>query len=88
MAGYSVDFAAGWDEHFKDFDKAVQLRIMKKIFQLQQPLGSRHLKHGLPYFVEEIAGYRIIFKIFEDRKLKRIEFVGNHKQYEKWCLGK
>jgi mRNA-degrading endonuclease RelE of RelBE toxin-antitoxin system len=84
MAEYSLAFAEGWDENLKKFDKTVQFRLMKKMAQLRGELKSRHLKHGVPFFVEEVSGYRIAFKIIEEERTKRIEFVGTHKQYEKW----
>jgi mRNA-degrading endonuclease RelE of RelBE toxin-antitoxin system len=81
---YALDFADGWDAHFNKFDKSVQAKITKKILQLKQPHPSRHMKHGAPFFVEEVGGYRIVFIVIEKEMMKRIEFVGTHKQYEKW----
>ncbi len=84
MTEYTLDFSENWDDNLKHFDNAVQLRIMKKISHLRGGLKSRHLKHGLPFFVEEVSGYRIVFELVEREKCKRILFIGNHKQYEKW----
>ena len=81
---YSIAYEPGWDEFFEKFDSSVQERVWKKIQQLKQGLKHRHLKHGLPYFVEEAGGYRIVFKVFEMQKIKEVCFVGDHKQYEKW----
>ncbi|MCX6777880.1 MAG: hypothetical protein NT157_03260 [Candidatus Micrarchaeota archaeon] len=84
MEDYELDFAKGWDVYFRNFDKSVQLRITKKVLQLAGPLSGRHLRFGLPFFVEEVGSYRIVFEIFESERKKRIVFVGNHKQYVKW----
>ena len=84
MDSYTVDFEPGWDEFFKKFDKGLSGRVWKKILQLRQPIKHRHLQHGLPFFVEEVAGNRILFKTFENEKLKKVFFVGTHKQYKKW----
>ena len=62
----------------------MQEHILKKIQKLMQPLVHRHLKHGVPYFVEEVGGNMILFQIDGNEKTKTIRFVGDHKQYEKW----
>ncbi|MBI5036242.1 hypothetical protein HZC09_02770 [Candidatus Micrarchaeota archaeon] len=84
MDDYALEYDSGWDIYFEKFDPAVQARIMKKIIQLKKPLKHRHLKHGLPYFVEEAGGYRVAFQVEEKLKKKIIRFVGDHKQYEEW----
>jgi hypothetical protein len=48
-------------------------------------LNARHLKFGKNCFVEEVGQYRIAFKIMAEIKEKRIVFIGDHKEYEKWC---
>jgi hypothetical protein len=35
--------------------------------------------------VEEVGQYRICYKSFEDRKVRRFYFVGDHKEYERWA---
>ena len=84
LQNHSLRFDEEWDRHFKKFDASVQQQIMNKINQLRQPMKHRHMKQGLPYFVEEVGGYRITFEVDEQTKMKIIRFVGNHKQYEKW----
>jgi mRNA-degrading endonuclease RelE of RelBE toxin-antitoxin system len=79
---YEIKYAEGWDEHFSHFDKATKERILKKISKLKEKTSARHLGGGAPYFVEETGQYRICFK--EEGTMRRIAFVGTHKQYEKW----
>jgi len=81
---YSLDFKPGWDEHFKGFDKESRKRIVAKLKQMKQPLQGRGL-HSSRYLVKEVGGYRIAYICDEANKTKHIHFVGNHKQYEKWC---
>ena len=72
-------------KQFLQLDKSMQERVAKKLKQLERDdLPSRHLKHGVPVFVEEVNQYRIIFKTREDLKEKRVGFIGDHKEYEKW----
>jgi len=83
MPPYEVLFEEDAERMLGRMDKPVRQRILKKAIQLESDdSASRHLRHGLPYFVEEVGGYRIAFEIKE--KKKRILFVGDHKQYERW----
>jgi len=50
---------------------------------MKQPLLGRGL-HSSHYHVEEVGGYRIAYKLDAERRVKKIEFVGDHKQYEEW----
>lgn len=83
---YSVKFEPDAEAQFLALDNSIRIQIAKKLKQLMRDdFKSRHLKHGSPFFVEEIGQYRIGFYIEEDKKEKWIFFVGDHKEYEKWC---
>ncbi|MFH0973376.1 MAG: hypothetical protein V1817_01135 [Candidatus Micrarchaeota archaeon] len=82
LASYRVEFKPGWDRYFKDFDKSVQKRIIKKLEQMKRPLQARGL-HASRFRVEETGGYRIAFIQDDVNRVKRIHFVGSHPQYEK-----
>lgn len=84
MDAYEIKYREGWDEYFEKLDATVQARIYKKIQQLKTGIASRHLQHGLPYFVEEVGGYRIAYKTDEATKTRQVCFSGSHKDYEKW----
>lgn len=84
MTDYTIRFHDDWEFYFSRLDKAVRQKIMKKVLQPGSGHSSRHLQHGLPFFVEEAGQYRITFKVDEQLKLKRFYFVGDHKDYEKW----
>ena len=78
-----MEFHPGWDRHFKDFDRSVQKRILVKLEQMKQPLQARGL-HESRFRIEEAGGYRIAFIQDDENRVKRIHFVGTHKQYESW----
>ncbi|MEK6953814.1 MAG: hypothetical protein AABX01_02320 [Candidatus Micrarchaeota archaeon] len=84
---WRLEFKLGWDVHFKDFDKSAQQRIMKKIEQIKSPLQGRGL-HSSRFKVEEAGGYRIAYIEDELAQSRRIHFVGDHKQYERWYSGR
>lgn len=70
---------------FLELDAANQDRVRKKLTRLERDdIKSRHLKHGLQSFVEEVGQYRIAFRIQEATKTKQVVFIGDHKEYEKW----
>lgn len=83
LSRWKIEFAPGWDRQFKKFDNSIQNQILKKIEQMKQPLRARGL-HSSKYQVEETGQYRIALKIDELNRVKKIHFVGTHKQYEKW----
>jgi len=78
-----LEYYPDWDKYFVTFDIVVQKRLFKKIQQLKNQIHSRQLKK-IKFKIEEVGQYRIAY--FEDilKKSRKIYFVGNHKQYEKW----
>ena len=83
---WNLRFIPGWDVHFCKFDRPTQNRVLKKIGQLKQLLLSRGL-HSSRY-KEEVGQYRVVIKIDESTRTRLVEFIGNHKQYEKWYIGR
>lgn len=80
---WRLAFKPNWDFHFRKFDKSVQQIILKKFEKMKEPLLGRGLTASR-YQIEEIGQYRIAFIQDEEAKTKKIHFVGDHKQYEKW----
>jgi len=85
---YTLKLNPNWGENFKKFDHATQQKIMKKIEKQQEETKTRHLKHGLEFYVIEIGQWRAALKINEKEKTKTVCFIGNHKQYERWYKSK
>lgn len=83
LTPWKLEFQPGWDIHFAKLDKAIQQQILRKFGQMKQPLQARGL-HSSNYLVEEAGQYRIAFIQDDGSRVKKIHFVGNHKQYEKW----
>jgi len=81
---YSAEFEDKWDKYFESLAPDIQKKVWKKINQIKEGLPGRHLKRGLDYFVEEVGQYRICYKSFEERRVRRFYFVGDHKEYKKW----
>ncbi len=83
---WTIGYQQGWDTHFKKMDSTTQKQILKKIDQMKQPLQGRGLNRNR-YLVEESGQNRIAYDEDAQTRTKKIHFVGNHKQYEKWLLG-
>ncbi len=81
---YALQFTPEWNACFEKLDKDIQHRIWKKVIQIEEGLPGRHMKHGLDYYVEEVGQYRICYREFEEKKVRWLHFVGDHKEYEKW----
>jgi len=81
--GHTEHSIAGWEGCFEKLDKNMRERVWKKVQQLKTQLHSRHLMQGLDFFVSEVGQYRIAYKIDEQRKVKVVHFVDDHKEYEK-----
>ena len=80
MPDYSLIFKPGWDKYYLKMDNSTQTSIWKKIQQQKNETKTRHLKHGVEFYVVDTGQYRIAIKISEKEKTKTIHFAGNHKQ--------
>ncbi len=81
---YLIEFTSDWNECLGRLDNSIKARIWKKVLQIEKGLPSRHLEHGVPFLVEEGGQYRICYHSFEETKIRRFYFVGDHKEYQRW----
>jgi len=81
---WNVELNSNATKQFLKLDKSIRMLVSKKLTQLELKLFSRHMKKGLPFFVEEVGQYRIAFE--EGKDLRTIQFIGTHKEYKKWYL--
>ena len=72
-------------EQLDNLDNSIRIRLLKKLKQMEGKDTARHLEKGLPYFVEEIGQYRIAFILKREIMQKQVVFIGDHKDYGKWC---
>jgi mRNA-degrading endonuclease RelE of RelBE toxin-antitoxin system len=82
MTEYKVTVNETVSRKLLKMDGAVRERLIKVIAMMRSTEPGRHLKHGLDFFVEEVGQYRIVFRCINQEK--RVHFVGDHKEYEKW----
>ena len=66
-------------------DNSLRERYLKALGKLErEDARFRHLKQGLPYFVDEIGGGRVVFEEDKTKKTRSVLFVGNHDEYQEW----
>ncbi|VVB65711.1 Uncharacterised protein [Candidatus Gugararchaeum adminiculabundum] len=83
---YTLIFRENWDRYFSKMDRMTQERIWKKIMQLKNEGSYRGLRYGVNLCVVEVGQHRICFSVDEKQKTKKIYFIGDHKEYEKWYM--
>jgi mRNA-degrading endonuclease RelE of RelBE toxin-antitoxin system len=64
-------------------DNSVFIIFTKHLEKIAEIPFQRHLKHGLPFYVEEVGQGRIIFTIEDDTIFIERCFT-KHKDYENW----
>ncbi|MFH0906136.1 MAG: hypothetical protein V1824_02260 [archaeon] len=81
---YEHEFLQSFLIEFDQLPEDLKDRFIKKIKRLKEEKARRHLKFGLPYFVENVtSSARIVYRI-EGNKLIFYRCFKNHKEYEKW----
>ncbi len=81
---YKEEFDEKWPPWWERLDNSVKIRVSKKIGQIIRGVPGRHLQKGLDYLVEEVGQYRVVYKSFEEKMVRRFYFVGTHDEYMKW----
>ena len=81
---YSREYDEGWPKYFKKLDNSIKERIVKKIQKILVHPKKKHMKKGARFFDDEVGQYRITYRAFEENKIVRFYFVGDHKDYKKW----
>ncbi|MFH1240416.1 MAG: hypothetical protein V1672_04310 [Candidatus Diapherotrites archaeon] len=56
----------------------------KHIEKIASNETSRHLKHGLQYFTENVTKQARIVYYFEEKTIYVMHCFKNHKEYERW----
>ena len=81
---YNAVFDEEWSCFLNKLGYETRERTAKKIMKILLHPQKRHLKKGARFFVDQIGQYRVIYRVFEERKEVKFYFIGGHKEYEKW----
>ncbi|RLG19075.1 hypothetical protein DRN67_03580 [Candidatus Micrarchaeota archaeon] len=81
-----VVFSHHAEADFLSLEKQLQKHIKKHLEKLSKMPPRRHMKHGLPWFVEKITKQaRLVYRL-ENECLHVLRCFATHKEYERWYL--
>ncbi len=84
---YTVELTYKFNKDFSKQDRNTQLNIYQHIKKIKSMgFSKKHLKYGLPFFVEKISSSsRLLYSIIRDKKMIYIlRFFKNHKNYTRY----
>ncbi len=80
-----VEFSENAVKDLDAMDKATYISFRKHLMKITMLPPRRHLRHGMPYSIEEVGQGRIAYQVDdEDETLYIIRCFAAHKEYEKW----
>jgi len=79
-----VIFSAEAQEDFDSFEKALKIFFKSHLIKLSKMPPRRHLKHGLPWNVEDVTKQARLVYLADGDILRIIRCFAAHKDYEKW----
>ena len=80
----NVLFDAKALEDIHSFDRQLQGFFRNHIDKLCKMPPRRHLKRGLPFFVEDVTKQARLVYLEDGELLRVIRCFATHKEYEKW----
>lgn len=80
----NVYFSEKANEDFEAINQDLRTIFIKHIEKIANLPPRRHMKHGIPYHVEEVTKQsRLIYQI-KNNNLYIIRCFKEHKEYERW----
>jgi mRNA-degrading endonuclease RelE of RelBE toxin-antitoxin system len=66
-------------------DKAAYIAFRKHLQKIAMMSPRRHMRHGLPYNIEEVGQGRIAYHVDDESEtLYIVRCFSDYKEYEKW----
>ena len=78
-----VDISEDALRDLKKMDKVQLLLFGEHIDKIADKSPGRHLKHGVPFYVEVVGQGRIVYQFINDT-IFVLRCFASHKDYEKW----
>lgn len=80
-----VEFSETAIKDLEDMDKATYTAFRKYLQKIAMMPPRRHMRHGLPFNIEEVGQGRIAYQVDDENgTLYIIRCFCDHKEYEKW----
>lgn len=67
----------------KHIDRSQLVLFYDHVKKIASKPPGRHLKHGMPFYIEEVGQGRIVYRVVNDT-IFVIRYFASHKEYEKW----
>jgi len=81
---YLVEFKSQADKDLEKMDNALIKQFIKHVKKIELNPGKKHLKLGLPYFIEKVTDQARIAFFVENNTIYILRCFKNHKEYENW----
>jgi len=79
-----VLFTEHAETDLKELETSLRKYFLKHVEKISLQLPRRHMRFGVPFFVEEVTRQsRLVYEVKEDT-LYIIRCFATHKEYEKW----
>jgi mRNA-degrading endonuclease RelE of RelBE toxin-antitoxin system len=80
-----AEFSETAVKDLEDVDKATYTAFRKHLQKIAMMPPTRHMRHGLPFNIEEVGQGRIAYQVDDENEtLYIIRCFSDHKEYEKW----
>jgi hypothetical protein len=79
-----VSFSEKAKMDFARMDRGAREIFYSHIEKLERITPRRHLRFGVPFFVENVGGQGRVVLAFGDNELIVVRCFTTHKEYEKW----
>ena len=72
------------EEQLDSFADELRKKFVKHFRKIDSMPPRRHMKHGIPYHVEEVTKQARIIYAYENQDIHILHCFQNHKEYERW----
>ena len=80
-----IDWSDEAKKDMKAFERKLQGFFLSHTEKLVRMPPRRHLKHGLPWNVEDVTKQARLVYLADEDTFRVIRCFATHKEYERWC---
>jgi mRNA-degrading endonuclease RelE of RelBE toxin-antitoxin system len=79
-----VQISVKAEEQLDSMSEELRLIFMKHMRKIQSTTLRRHMKYGMPFYVEEVTKQARIIYYLQDEEAYITHCFKSHKEYERW----
>ena len=84
MIPLQVRFSGNADEDLERMDASLQKFFISHAEKISQMPPRRHMKHGVPHYIENVTRQARLVYTIENETLWVIRCFATHEEYERW----